>query len=228
MFIHCDEHHFKKEGDRMPLRDDYAEARTTEILEAAERVFIRKGFVAATMQEVATEAGISAGNIYRYFTSKEDLIRAACDRGSFQYGGFFEAAAAAGDSPWLQLMAVGDQVWSLLRAEGARDESMLILESTLAGARDEQVGETLASFLQSIREALAGLIAEGQRRGEVTSQVDAEALATLLMAIVGGVRLLEIQLNQPLDSESLQRLTMQLLGAIAPGRSGPQAPGEGQ
>jgi hypothetical protein len=41
---------------------------------AALAVFGRKGFVGATMAEIAAEAGISVGNIYRYYTGKEDLF----------------------------------------------------------------------------------------------------------------------------------------------------------
>jgi TetR/AcrR family transcriptional repressor of uid operon len=39
--------------------------RHIRILDAAERVFARAGFHAATMQDVAAEAGMSPGNLYR-------------------------------------------------------------------------------------------------------------------------------------------------------------------
>ena len=39
-----------------------------------ERAFVRYGFHAATMQNVADEAGMSAGNLYRYFPSKEAIV----------------------------------------------------------------------------------------------------------------------------------------------------------
>ena len=57
-------------------RTDYLAARRDSIREAAERVFVRRGFDGATIQEIADEAGVSAGNIYRYFDSKADLIHA--------------------------------------------------------------------------------------------------------------------------------------------------------
>jgi TetR/AcrR family transcriptional regulator, repressor for uid operon len=45
--------------------------RRTRILDAAETCFVRSGFHRTTMQDVAAEAGMSAGNLYRYFPSKE-------------------------------------------------------------------------------------------------------------------------------------------------------------
>ncbi len=44
------------------------------ILESARKIFARDGFVAARMSDVADEAGISMGGLYRYFANKEDLF----------------------------------------------------------------------------------------------------------------------------------------------------------
>lgn len=48
----------------------------TKLLEAARAVFARDGYVGATMSGVATEAGMSLGGLYRYFSDKEDLFSA--------------------------------------------------------------------------------------------------------------------------------------------------------
>lgn len=50
--------------------------RPDQILRAALEVFSDKGFRAATMDEVASAAGIAKGTIYLYFASKEDLFLA--------------------------------------------------------------------------------------------------------------------------------------------------------
>ncbi|MET0220839.1 MAG: TetR/AcrR family transcriptional regulator [Tardiphaga sp.] len=44
------------------------------ILDAAEACFIRSGLHRTTMQDIAKEAAMSAGNIYRYFDSKEAIV----------------------------------------------------------------------------------------------------------------------------------------------------------
>jgi len=55
------------------------EDRREQILNAAVRVFARKGFERATNKDIAEEAGITAGLIYHYFASKEMLLKAAID-----------------------------------------------------------------------------------------------------------------------------------------------------
>ena len=52
------------------------EARRREIIAAAGRCFARKGIQATTMREIFTEAGMSAGAVYNYFKTKDDLIAA--------------------------------------------------------------------------------------------------------------------------------------------------------
>src|SRR5215510_7898994 len=47
-----------------------------QIIEGARRVFIDKGFEAASMNDVTREAGVSKGTIYVYFANKEELFEA--------------------------------------------------------------------------------------------------------------------------------------------------------
>src|SRR5512140_961015 len=54
--------------------------RRDDILEAAERCFVRSGFHQTSMQDICAEAGMSAGNLYRYFPSKEAIIAGICER----------------------------------------------------------------------------------------------------------------------------------------------------
>ena len=56
-----------------PARQDRAKPprpksdRRSEILAAAQRCFVRSGFHGASMQDICNEAGMSPGNLYRYF-----------------------------------------------------------------------------------------------------------------------------------------------------------------
>jgi len=56
--------------------------RSNDILEAARHLFETKGFLNTTLQDVAKEAEISVGLIYRYFQSKEDIFASLALKGA--------------------------------------------------------------------------------------------------------------------------------------------------
>src|SRR5664279_2557218 len=55
--------------------EEHLTARRREILEAARKVFDASGYEATTIDEVALAAGVSKGNIYNYFASKQELFK---------------------------------------------------------------------------------------------------------------------------------------------------------
>jgi AcrR family transcriptional regulator len=71
-----------------------ADKTRSRILNAALDLFRRKGFDPATMREIAAEAGVSLGNAYYYFDSKEALVMAFYRRASDEMAPRIEAALA--------------------------------------------------------------------------------------------------------------------------------------
>jgi AcrR family transcriptional regulator len=86
-------------------KQEIYDERRQQIIEGALKVFSAKGFIEATNKEIAEAAGInSAGLIYHYFASKEDLLRAIIE----QY------------SPALQLVARAEAMRALPLEEALR------------------------------------------------------------------------------------------------------------
>src|SRR5690348_18411342 len=71
--------------------------RRDEILAAAQTCFARSGFHQTSMQEICAEAGMSPGNLYRYFPSKEALIAGISERNRAQAAADFAAVDKAPD-----------------------------------------------------------------------------------------------------------------------------------
>jgi len=60
--------------------EERKQRRRTEILDAAQRIFVAKGYTAAGIADIATELGIGHGTFYRYFKNKHDIATAVLDR----------------------------------------------------------------------------------------------------------------------------------------------------
>ncbi|WP_110182291.1 TetR family transcriptional regulator [Nocardioides solisilvae] len=78
---------------------DFSGIDTGPILEAATRVFVRRGFHAAGMREVAAEAGLSVAGVYHHYPSKQQLLAALLDVTMDEIGWRIAAARDEGHDP---------------------------------------------------------------------------------------------------------------------------------
>ncbi len=75
------------------------EFRTAELLEAARKVFAEKGFHAATVDDIASAAGVAKGTVYLYYRSKQDVYWAALEHGITELQKEIQSRLAAEDTP---------------------------------------------------------------------------------------------------------------------------------
>jgi AcrR family transcriptional regulator len=87
-----------------PFRRRRKEARPAELLEAALKLFVEKGFAATRSEEVARAAGVSKGTLYLYFPSKEELLKAVIQHFLADEIAAGAKEAASADGPTLQVM----------------------------------------------------------------------------------------------------------------------------
>jgi TetR/AcrR family transcriptional regulator len=155
-----------------------SETRRREILHAAARVFRRRGISAAGMREIADEAGLSPGNLYYYFDSKDELLLFCQERTLEHMLAAVDAARAAGQSSAEQLRAI-------LRAHvhALLDE----LEGATAHLEIDALPDALRAPMIRKRDryerAVRALVTQGVARGEF-AQCDA---ALVTRAMLGAV-----------------------------------------
>jgi AcrR family transcriptional regulator len=67
----------------MPKVDQsYLDARRQQIVDAARTRFASQGFARTSLADIVAESGLSNGAIYRYFTSKDEIVTAICNQSS--------------------------------------------------------------------------------------------------------------------------------------------------
>jgi AcrR family transcriptional regulator len=79
--------------------DDTTSERRDEILAVAAEIFARKGYVNATVREIADASGILAGSLYHHFDSKEAMVDEILSTFLARLVGEYDAVIAAGDDP---------------------------------------------------------------------------------------------------------------------------------
>lgn len=142
--------------------------RHIRILDAAERVFARAGFHAATMQDVAREAGMSPGNLYRYFASKDVLVAGMAERDRSQIAQDFADLCPAKGPVLDQLEALGRR----LLVDEPRDKAVIALQIWAEAARNADMAQMCASIDGTVMRGLAAAVAEAKRNGELPARLD--------------------------------------------------------
>lgn len=195
----------------------HIDARTKDILDAATRIFARKGIDDTTMQEIAADAGLSAGAIYRYYPSKAHLLRAVFADCTEQDRALFEQVVAGTGSPLEAIGDVGRAAWEELTKDGASEVIILTLETALAAARQpEEFAAARREMLMDIVGVLGRLIRQAQGAGEIDAGVDAQVLAFTLLACHVGCGVLALQLEDGVDTSAVYALLYEMVKKLAP------------
>ena len=156
--------------------------RRDEILAAAQRCFVRSGFHQTSMQEICSEAGMSPGNLYRYFPSKESLIAGIAERDRAEVAQEFASVDLSHG-----LFAVLEGMAHHHFAERSDEQVKLCTEIMAEARRHPEIARISASFDADVRRWLIDLFRAGAERGDIPKTVDFENAATILMIMADGM-----------------------------------------
>ena len=164
-------------GKRAPDRD-----RRAEILAAAERAFVRNGFHGASMALVADEAGMSAGNLYRYFPSKEAMVEGLCMLDQEERAASFAALASAPSV--FEAMAHGLRQHLLCKPA---EKAAMILEVWAEGARNPRIAEMGRAIDADVTAGLTKVFEAAKMNGEAHASLDPAFAARVVYTLVSGL-----------------------------------------
>lgn len=162
------------------------EGQRQRLLDAAHIVFARKGW-AATMADVAAEAGVSQGLAYRYFAGKEELFGGLLERA--MHSAPLSSAAQVAGTPGERLEAL---IRVLMHARQERPQFYQVLQHAMNdSAMPERFRKLARRQGHAFREQLAQLIRDGQASGEVAVD-DPEQLVVAILAVLAGLSTLAL------------------------------------
>ena len=192
--------------------------RREAILQAAVRVFARRGFHACRVSDIAEEAGVGYGLVYHYFASKDEVLDTLFLE---RWGVMLEAIRAADreDVPGEEKLA---EIAAFIIDSYRHDPELMkviIVEVTRAANSFGQ------RHLERIREAytlIAQIVANAQRDGSFRAEIDAELAAMVFYGVIEQVLTGWIFGVLPADEAQFERAKRLVPAAVCNGLRNPQ------
>ena len=186
--------------------------RRLRILEGAERAFVGNGFHATTMQHVADEASMSAGNLYRYFPSKEAIVEGLCELDQVELAHAF-AELMADNRPIAEAMRLALRKHVLAKSP---EKARLLVEIWAEAGRNPRVAQLTRAIDAEVRTRVEGLIDAAKLAGAASPGLDSSFGARFFVTFVAGL-FKRMAIERDFDPEAETPMAIGVLKALLAG-----------
>ncbi|WP_372631035.1 TetR/AcrR family transcriptional regulator [Cohnella sp.] len=153
------------------------EERKSEILDAAERLFMTKGYSRATINDILSEVGIAKGTFYYHFQSKEEVMDAIVMR--YIESGVEAAKAVAADPA----LSAHEKMFRIVTGSGAEsDGKEQMIEQLHQVDNAEMHQKSLLETILRLTPVLTEVIEQGIEEGEFRTEYPRETVEFLLVS----------------------------------------------
>jgi AcrR family transcriptional regulator len=197
------------------------DARRQQILDAALACFSEQGFHQTGVAEIVRRCGLSHGAVYGYFPGKDDIIEALADD-RHQREALLNAVALQTGDPidGLHRLVRAYGTW-LNDPQGAPGRRVGV-HGWAEALRNDRVRGLVVAGIDVPRATIAELIERGQRSGQISRRVSADAVARTLIALFQGF-VLQVCWGESIDIDAcviaVDQMLEGLVSADRPARS---------
>ena len=170
------------------------QATRASILQTAAEVFAERGYAETTLSELIARSGLTKGAFYFHFTSKEQLALEVLEEKQRQWLEFVSQRALAKPVAIDQLRALGPALIKLHREDPSAYSAPRLARDL---ARMPELGGIVRAQMRGWIDLVASIISRAQQDGDLPPQLDATALATILVAATDGLKDLSGILDPP-------------------------------
>jgi AcrR family transcriptional regulator len=172
----------REDRSRRSRREERKEETRAELVEAAGRVFARRGLYGASMEEIAREAGYSTGAIYWHFSGKDDLFLAVYEDFVAGLAHNMEEIFVGGDGDLPERARRAADRW-MKRVRTEPGFLILAHEFLVHAWREPELREAFEHRLAAVRLALARVIRQEAEAEGVVPALPPDDLATVMRAL---------------------------------------------
>ena len=193
------------------------EARRRAILEAAVRVFARKGAHATRVGDIAAEAGVSHGLLYHYFSSKDEVLETVI---ADSWGRLVDALRTVVEGDGEPDEKLRHVVAILLRSWRFEPDAVRVL------VREVGRGPKLEAHVDELRDAfhsIRAIVEEGQSLGMFRKDVDARQASWVVYGAIEELLTGWALCTLPGEEEDVARAEQTVVAVVCGGLAVPTA-----
>ena len=191
------------------VSEEHAAARREQILSAAQRCFARKGFHATSMNDVFAEAGLSAGAVYSYFKSKDEIIAAMAERAVRMIVPFLDTVLAEEPVPPLEDVM---RRYTALLQDLAAGPGSVAPQVWAEATHNPALVPVVTANLQLMRDFWTEIARREQTAGRLAPHADTDAVGTVLFTMTPGYMFGHLLLGA-ISPETMERGLRDLRGS---------------
>lgn len=190
-----------------------AESRA-KIIATARRLFAERGFSGCNVSEIAKQAGMSQGNLYWHFASKDAIFQAVLMEGFQAIGGTMTEAATSAGSGLEKFDRFLGSFLALTREEGGDEFVMIILAFLGQGGTGKfaEFGIFTEQIGSDYHQALNTIFAQGQADGSFCADLEPNLLTTFFFSFINGLMLMYPREWRDIPDEIIREAMLRLLG----------------
>ena len=168
-------------------REESRQHTRRRLLDAAARVFAKRGYRGASVEEISSEAGYTIGALYSNFSGKEEVLLALLEQQVARIAERIVTAARAANDPADKLRAAAREWMAFLDDEP--ELYALMIEFWTIWVRDDEQRPHHGRRFAAAREYIGGLIQQKADEMGVTMRLPPDQIGAVVMALADGLAL---------------------------------------
>lgn len=183
-----------------------------KILASARELFNTKGFNATTINDLVQSTGMQKGSLYFHFSGKDDIARAVLSEATIEFMDFL-SESLGGDNPGASLEQFFRCALEKHLATGFVGGCLFGNTALEMSDSDPDFAGVITKVFDQWSDKVAIVVAEAQKKGQIRTDINGEALANHIIATIeGGIMMSRLKKDERPMRQCLEtlRITLEL------------------
>jgi AcrR family transcriptional regulator len=190
--------------------EQHAAQMRRRILEGAERAFQATGYRSASVPDIAAEADVSVGLIYRYFESKQELFLAVCQAATEQKLDELAVALSEISDPAERIRVA---VRLFVRSFVDEGWGAIIVQAWAEAENQPRLRDMLQRLTEQQRTFAAMFMREAIARREASAELDVGAFSLAVSMLLSGTIARQAEYGERFDPDAVEEAIIAVLSA---------------